>query len=169
MSKQNRVSQGRLLSFKHVSMSCFLGPAGLVPHCVCRARAPTLGDGQASEFSQGGGGCRAAEQGQRVGSQGTAVGVRNQGCAGLQEVSGFGNGTPLLLQGGVGVGWEAEPWEAAQPSSCRPPSRKSQGHARGNHWLACSPSLCIHDCLQPQLSKPHSLSFINMLVPAFSK
>lgn len=56
------------------------------------------------EFAQSGGGCRAAEQGQRVGSQGTAVGVRNQGCAGLQEVSGFGNGTPLLLQGGVGSG-----------------------------------------------------------------
>ena len=167
MSKQNRVSQGHLLSFKHVPMSCFLCLLGWW------ARAPTLGDGQAAEFSQSGGGCRAAEQGQRVGGQGTAVGVRNQGCAGLQEVSGFGNGTPLLLQGGVGVGWEVEPWKAAQPSPCGPSSRKSQGHAwETTGWLA-APHFVYFWCMiaySPGFqTPPHSLSFINMLVPTLSK
>lgn len=101
------------------------------PHTLCLlgwwARAPTLGDGQAAGCADGGG-CRAAG-GQCVGSQGTAVRSVSKGCAGLQ-VSGFGNGTPLLLLGGV----EVEPWGC---SACTVQTTLPKVRAcLGNHWKA---------------------------------
>lgn len=99
---------------------------------------PTLSDGQAAELSQGCGEHGATEQGQCVGGQGTDVGVRDQGHAGLQEVLGSGNGSRLLLWSG----WEVEPWNCpALPTTHHPPADSPA--CLGERWTACSPSLWI--------------------------
>lgn len=89
-----------LLRTKHVSVRCLLGApwAGPTVASGVAVGGPTLRDGQAAELPQGRGGCWAAEQGQRVGGEGAAVGVRGQGRTGLQEMPRSGNGAPLLLQ-----------------------------------------------------------------------
>lgn len=120
---------------------------------------PTLRDGQAAEFLQRRGGCWAAEQGQRVGGQGTAVGVGGQGHTGLQEVPRSGNGAPLLLRDGVGSG--ALRGCPVPPPTCPPAG--SQGAPReSSQTLILPPSRAPAAC-GPGFQNP--IPFL--LVPAF--
>lgn len=150
-NKQNRLSKGCLLSSMRVFMNrlgrCTVGG----PHGGLWGgdqEPPTLRDGQAAEFSQRCGGCWAAEQGQRVGGQGAAVGVGGQGHTGLQEVPRSGNGAPLLLRDGVGSG--ALRGCSVPPPTCPPAG--SQGAPRES-------SQTLSFCLLLGLPQPADLAF----------